>query len=385
MPDAFDNRSFLAFGSLRSFPLQQWRKLSTALHGRLLPFAEIEVQTLIRQAMYQVGDLSDDSEPMMEWQRELLETDGLETLITDLDIRANRLEQTPREHRSIRILGEMAAFLSQFNPTNGIVLVRRYSNVALFWANNHHKEMLKKTSVISNEFRVKECLMLGYSLLCYSKANLKMEDAAMLCELIVRFYIAQLLTSSISDYAELQAEINAIRVPCQYVTSRKFRDILPLVLKDPNRTLTPAVQAIFTRAPVKLNWTRLRVGNNPTTCFEASGADEDYYIINIITGRLLLNGAPPGGLARRILKDPLYRRSFGNRDFEVSSGSKGMVFKTVRELNGYFYEFEDRGASGPIVIREIPCDNKSCLVELIKVTKDASQGEWISCKHNMKL
>jgi hypothetical protein len=315
--------------------------------------------------MYQIGELSDDEDPQMEWRRELLKSDGLETLMEDLTKWADHLAPKPQEHRSIRILGEMAAFLSQFDPENGIILVRQYANIALSWA-NAQRELMKETSEIANEFRAKECLMLGYSLLCFSTANIEMEDAAMLCKLIVRFYNGQRLTIGYSD-AELQADIDAIRVPCQFVASKRFKDILPLVLSDANRTLTPAVRAIFTTAPKYLDWMQVHVENKLTTCFEAYGENNDHYIINIITGRLLLNGDPPGGLPGRILKHSLYIRSFGDRDFEVSSGAEVGVFKTTTTLNGYLYEFEDRGSKS-IVMREIPCDDESCSAELISVS-----------------
>ena len=54
-PNWLSKAQYLAFTSLRDYPLQQLRKLCGALHDRLLPLHRPEVRILVRQLLHHVG------------------------------------------------------------------------------------------------------------------------------------------------------------------------------------------------------------------------------------------------------------------------------------------------------------------------------------------
>lgn len=113
-PPWLSKPGFLAFGALRSYPLGQLRQLCTALHERSLPLGHAAVGMLVRQALYHLGDLCPPG-PTTASVSQLWRTgwtgssDVLHTLRSELSKLADELDNTPREHDAVLLLGEMAA------------------------------------------------------------------------------------------------------------------------------------------------------------------------------------------------------------------------------------------------------------------------------------
>ncbi|GIL75390.1 hypothetical protein Vretifemale_5191, partial [Volvox reticuliferus] len=105
------------FGSLRAYPLRQLRRLASALHDRTLPLDQPTVHVLVRQLMYHIGVLNDDSPPRLLW-REGWKSEGdvLETLWRELSSLADELAEKRREHKAVLLLGEMVAYLADWHP-----------------------------------------------------------------------------------------------------------------------------------------------------------------------------------------------------------------------------------------------------------------------------
>jgi hypothetical protein len=66
---------------------------------------------------------------------------------------------------------------------------------------------------------------------------------------------------------------------------------------------------------------------------------------------VLINGKLPAGLTSQIKNSFIYRRSFGEKDFEVSDS--GGVQKTLNPFGGCFYEFGHEEGTNRILIHEI--------------------------------
>jgi hypothetical protein len=71
----------------------------------------------------------------------------------------------------------------------------------------------------------------------------------------------------------------------------------------------------------------------------------------VLTGKVLINGKLPAGLTSQIKNNCVYKRSFGERDFEVSDSSG--VQKTLYPFGGCFYEFGVEEDTQRILIHEI--------------------------------
>jgi hypothetical protein len=110
-PHWLSKPGFLAFGNLRSYPMGQLSHLAQALAERSWPLSRMELRLLVWQALYHLGPLQRDTENTMEqaWRQGWLEPHGAAAaLCTELAQLADELDQTPREHGSVVLLGEMA-------------------------------------------------------------------------------------------------------------------------------------------------------------------------------------------------------------------------------------------------------------------------------------
>lgn len=109
-PNWLSKPGVLAFGSLRSYPLGQLRRLCVALHEGNLPLKEPAVQALVQQTIYHLGELTDCAEPRRLW-RTGWEDDVAAALCRELDQWADKLQDTPREHEAVLLLGEVSSTL----------------------------------------------------------------------------------------------------------------------------------------------------------------------------------------------------------------------------------------------------------------------------------
>ncbi len=118
--------------NLRAYALRQLRRLAAVLHDRTLPLAQPAVQTLVRQLLYHIGTLQDGdgdggTPPSLLWRTGWSrEGDVLEALHQELAALAEDLDQTPREHEAVALLGEMAAYLAAWHPPCGDI-ARRFA------------------------------------------------------------------------------------------------------------------------------------------------------------------------------------------------------------------------------------------------------------------
>jgi hypothetical protein len=114
-PDWVSKPGFLAMGSLRAFPHAQLHRLAQALAERDLPLARPEVHTLVLQALWHLGSLqpglgSEGTGLGQAWRKDWLEPGNTAaTLCHELERLAEELEQKPRGHDSVLLLGALAA------------------------------------------------------------------------------------------------------------------------------------------------------------------------------------------------------------------------------------------------------------------------------------
>ena len=96
----------------------------------------------------------------------------------------------------------------------------------------------------------------------------------------------------------------------------------------------------------------------------------DLYSVNVQTGVVLLNGVPPRRLPETILAMPLYKRTFGDRNFEVVPTATGAL-KLIRAVAGCFYEFYV-DADSSLIVQEH--SEHAGLLELLDV--DGINATW---------
>ena len=382
-PDRFEKRAFVSFGSLRSFPNQQIRKISNALVDRLLPFDDDAVRVIMRQALFQVGDISTGPDLDFCWSSDAANASLFDLMNEDLLQFAEDIEPAPRQSETIVILTEIAAFISQWlGDKKSRDLVRTFASVAQTWAN---RDLAQEFTIgsdgtgICSDIFAKQCVLYGYALLAFSSTrNFKdVQDAALVCSLVVQFHNGFVFGYETSQ-DDLRKRLLALKAPCLHTMSRCIDGLVPFLLSHGSDTLTPALQLVFSDAPRDLCWSRVSIEaeecQGDSYCFEAVSSNGiDHYMINVLTGCVLKNAVPPGRLPNAVLNDPLYRRSFGSRDFRVGiTGQNRDTYRTIHSVNGYYYEFvvktssKESVSSQQVIVKEVPAPDQPG-VELILI------------------
>ena len=159
------------------------------------------------------------------------------------------------------------------------------------------------------------------------------------------------------------------QVLCDWTMARRADALMTLAQRDPS-LLTEALRSVLQRAPSVLAWSQLVAGEGLQASFEAVGSDGRLYSINVLTGTVLEDGAPPGRLPLEVLQHPLYLRAFGKWGFEVTviGGDR----RSISPVCGCFYKFWLTKGGGLHVVEEEA--ETGLRLELL----DSSAGSWAS-------
>lgn len=129
----------------------------------------------------------------------------------------------------------------------------------------------------------------------------------------------------------------------------KFQHFPPYFVSKPQHILTECLLQIVENAPETLKWNKVKIPNiSDSACYEAVYRS-DLFSVNLLTGSVLVNGAPPGLLPASITSEPLYGRTFGRLNFEVVSYGCGN-YKTARSVLGNLYYKFEVGKAGQLHI-----------------------------------
>ena len=126
--------------------------------------------------------------------------------------------------------------------------------------------------------------------------------------------------------------------------------MLQLVGSKPS-ILTAAIRLVLVaQTPPTLVWEGITFGGESSAgCFHAV-VDAHVFSVNLLSGAVLYDGLPPSRLPLPVVSDAVYKRSFGNRNFEVVL--EDGVLHTVRRVFGCKYQFFF-SPDGKLVIREV--------------------------------
>lgn len=287
----FEKMSFIALGSLRAFPNQQFRKLQWALLNDVLPWSNHCVEIIVRQSLYQVGVLTDDLNPQLLWKSDMFNGDkGLKTFCATLESIASKLKQTPRNFESVPLLSELAGFTLQYSY-NATIIVKMFAGMSRRWATDARCEYEKESSPDRiAEIRSRECILYGFALLSYSLGLWNNESAQEVCELIVLFR-----TSFLCASINLRSTEQMVRTEGKIseVMSRRVSELVTYVRNNGADTiLTGLVRLVGATCPGQLGWyqfSELSLESGQFgSCFEAYDEAMDvHYSINLFTGIVL--------------------------------------------------------------------------------------------------
>ncbi|KAJ3397400.1 hypothetical protein HDU80_009570, partial [Chytriomyces hyalinus] len=359
-PDSFSRLGYEAFGKLRAYPHLQIRHvINHILRENLMPLDNDLTVTIVQQAMYQVGEMS--KKQQLFWKIDWDAGEAKESMFKELLALENQLRPTPRRYKDLMLLGDLAGFLAQYGEQYSDTSFQ-FSDVAEGWANDLQAELSQNSMGNSNEkniqFKAKECVMIGYAIICLSHVDiLDEDDVGRLCKLSARFTFGQV-------FAPLSGHYSEILMLQPLVMETMIRHEQAIRAQWQNSHLSVAVNFVIPsyNIPETAVWT----SSKSNCCFDSTVGDH-LFSINVITGCVLVDGLPPGRLPHSILNHALYKKHFGNRDFQIQP--VGPSFITVDPLNGCFYEFTPDDSNLVILERKV---SEGSALQLL----DFSVMEW---------
>ena len=373
-PDWMSKAHYLSFGIIRSYPFISYDELCVALYKNDLLLDREEFHILIRLVFYHVGPV--DGETLtrrLRWQTSSVFSsctfDRIETVISKL---VDIIKGKPRLKQSLFILGEISDYLSQWSDQS-ILISRNISRIFSDWADSIEASLLHDSEIVSVN-RKQQCIFYTQSILSHKFRKLTQEDSVHICKMnvlatAVRFF---------DDNSHLTNEMRKLTIQTHSVMSHQFDTIQPYLLSG---VLTEICKSVLVCTPLSLSWNQV---DKNTGCYDAVLNSDDgstsLYSMNIITGVVLLNGKAKGKLEKSITSHPLYIKTFGDRNFEVSISSNG-VAETIRPLGKYYYSFHfDMRTNYLTIVERLP---NGFGLELLVSSPISNLPKWLceTCSH----
>lgn len=357
--DDLNCSQFLHLVSLRSHPLQQFRKLCVMLQDQSAPLQSDTTLQVFLHALYQIGDLQcAGGICKLLWKHEQLQSAWLDVLAEELEAIADEIRSSPRQQQSMLLLALVASFAAQWSS--------RCCSVARIIAGNilaiaddvlvicEEAESVGAKPVLLPKLYTFYC----FAMLCYRGGDLDGEDVRSMCCLYVKLKHL-IVDDEFPQRAHLMAAADS-------VMAQRLPAILRATESD-TTIFTDVVQSVvdFGQQSAR-NWKAL----DAWACFEAEAAGRLYHI-NLVTGIILCDGYPPSRLTNSITVHPLYRSTFGDRNFHVVRSAVDGAFRTTKPVCCRHYSFLE-SAEGKLLIKEISNDGR--VLELL----DSSDSRWLA-------
>jgi len=368
VPKWLSKPEYLTFCSIRSYPLQQIRKICSVLHDKSLPLNHKgnEIGYLIKQALFHIGDINvnkindKDYFSPFYWKGDFMNRSTnneswLKRMENELFNLTDTYKNSPNEIYLLLLIGELAGFISQWSKSTGICKI--ISDAMISFSNDIGKNIMnieKENEII--EIRRKQSLFNMIGIHVYSLIDIDNDDAKKICKMNVM--AKNLLVDDNNHLFELEFR-------CKSIISTLSTKIKKYIDEDKS-ILTECINLVTSNCPNNLEWEEIL----PYSCsFEAINENNDHYSINILSGIVLINGKPPSNLSMDIRNHIKYKKVFGSRNFETVLNSGG-GFITRYPLNGNMYSFF-LDSKKSLVIKEINCETKRELELLdLPITND---------------
>lgn len=358
---------YLAFTTLRAHPLTQFRKLVAALSQQTFDTRHTDVQTMIRNSLYQLGKIGMHAEPALEWWDDRKMHNGWKHLCSVLACHVNEIRHKPRDHSRIVILIEVANYAAQW-VQEARELARQLSTIAERWADSLKKEERLAPVEQLPAIRARRKLFYMYALNGHSTGEMTYQDLLQMikCQVTVEYL------SVFQENTELDNDIAMVEPFVRRTTAARITELLEGAQRR-GSILTIALKSVLEFTPNTLSWTFEECQGRQTTCLSAV-RDDHVFSVNLLTGTMLFDGMPPQRLPLSITGLELYQRTFGQQNFEVIRKSTG-AYQTAFRILGKFYKFYQRKHSQLVTVEESTDGNFPESLELLDGTQNGV-GKW---------
>ena len=331
-PTELSPHEYMAFSALRSGPRLQWINIARELSSPSLSFRREEVHTLITQAAWQLGPLSDG---VREWHIDLEIPSFGWTLLQELESLLERIEANWLEEVTIRTIGTSNSKLHYARPfvqwfvalintrllssasdpaicQKVSELVRKVRRVAYKWINELGSKVdMTEDETLRTNLRRRLCTLAATCLSTYdvcfehvpsTLASEKDIAIAVHCAVIVHDNTPSSLENDQYLFRLLNRHHRLLHILEPFL--RKYVQSNPSGFDHGIASLWPG----FRRKAASI-WQALPNPNSRWITCIAEGGQEIHY--NLLAGQLLIGGKPLGRLPQEIIEHATYASVLG--------------------------------------------------------------------------
>ena len=317
---------YIAFASLRAGGRLQWLNIARELPARTLTFRCEEVASLLKQAAWHIGPLSNRCE--WDWHKELENAQFGSVLLDELDdlmqnIKANWLEATSM--RTIIILTSrlLASTTLPSVIDRACLILRKGRDVVLGWMRQLTKQLQENEDengtgdIQQNLCEIAITCRSTYDVdpVHVSRLLMSTEDVALLLECAIVVH-----DNRPPEFSTLPATFKVLLERDRRL-SHALEPVLRSMIRRDRVGLDRAIASIWTEYRAGTEWCHRPSPNDrwisSTTAPRADTAPQ-HIDLNLLDGRLLIDGKPLGRLPQEIMRHPTYDRIFGRVRLRVS-------------------------------------------------------------------
>lgn len=387
-----NKNQLFAYTSLRASPVLQLRKLTACLAEDSLKLENESVYLLIHQTLNQVGPINAEGDPQRLWWKDVDLSNGVDELIRQLSRVIEDLRGKPRDHSKLPTLSLLTKFVS-YHSEDGKMVVRNLAGIAESWADTLAEDEKEVDNDNVSLIRARRSLFYRYSILVLASGNIKFtsQDASSLCRCI----LLAAKTRVYGNECAYDYELRRLSLMIAEILPSRLVELCEVVSTHQD-SLTYAVKSVHEGAPSNLEWELYPALDGIDTCAFWCEVGASKYCVNLQNGIFLVNGNPLTRLPHVITSNPMYKRTFGDRNFDVLFKKDGVMATSTR-IDGRFYEFITDPELKSLSIRESGYDDMSQALELLDGTKEGlstwgrdlprrlreMHSHWLSSKRNV--
>ncbi|KAJ4467172.1 hypothetical protein C8J55DRAFT_439106 [Lentinula edodes] len=368
-PPQLSLHEYMSFASLRSGARLQWMNLLRELREGTLSWQNEEVGTLISMLMWQVGCIKAGHGEIegtrgFEWHTELRDLGFGQALLRELANLLRRVEGNWKEVVTVRTIVLLTSRLLTSTRHAEVILecyrmMREARKVTWEWVDQLEQKLQGCGEEFVKDYQAKICEM---ACACRTTYNVDTDEHLLSCPEDVAIFVACGIIIHDNKPHDLLAETVSGNLRRTLQRDRRLaHGVEPVLLKlfstPVDEGLNQALKRIWPVYNPAVDWLALAEPNHRwVTCETLSdgssrGNQAQEIHLDLLTGKLLVNGKPLGRLPSEFVKHPAYVRVFGKKKIldVVPASEPGMQFATRSLVSGYQVLFGMRGENDLVI------------------------------------